>query len=644
MEDDPSIVVPPERDPTSPRYVFAPEHPRLAEVYISSITTPGIWPQLPAFIGYFASVGGLQGRERFLPSAMRTRAAAVPRQLTPVEAAVISRYMENVRNAGEWFGLIGIIGFTMQGYRSGKWPFAGFWKTISTPTAPGQPPPSGLVYPIGVGQPPEASPEAKPSTETKPSTEPNKATWSHSDRSESAENRKIIPKGGPPRSGPLSFIPAVTRWLLTTEPPPSFMLKIEDKARQKVLSTPESEHGSFRYQKRLEWYNQMSSANKDVVRFWSHQREDMIKELREDLKRIEEPGNIRSEGQDRPQKTLQELKTLLGDLETYEAQRAEAVEAAAAASAEKSAAAEASSAAAKAASEAKPEAKPEPRPQPHFQQEQARPGTHPKLNEIPEFKNAKVYTINLGPLQALKETLRLALWGITGKYLVTTAGMMYLLSQSRKKELADERLQEYQYDRMEYAKSKVQNEGRRAPSNMPPPAPRPREPREPESPTAREDTRFQDNDQQSLGGLQPEIIDWGDIGREEAPALAPIQRAPQYQRNESAWDRARRERDGPQGPAMEEDRWAPQAQQDRAATTTDMNTLSTWERIRQQSSEGSSAEKRVPGESRDTSTPTGESAWAKYGRGQDDSNKSKEQQQKEFDAQLEKERRGDGWK
>ncbi|KAK6524497.1 hypothetical protein TWF281_011404 [Arthrobotrys megalospora] len=309
------------------------------------------------------------------------------------------------------------------------------------------------------------------------------------------------------------------------------------------------------------------------------------------------------------------------------------------------AASEASKAASESAHGAGPKPNGAPQPTGSFPSRPGQPGSGFPPGTV-------VYSYQINSTKPIRNAFRAGAWAFFGKYVIGTIGLMWLTSGSRQKEIADERLQEYNYDRMEYAKVRMKEAATRRGLPVPP-----SQPQRQEAPGSDEDQgasrrpeRFEPVDTQSLGGVQSESIDWGDLLKDDAPAaqrqMSNDPALPPIRPGESAWDRARRAREGPQGPAMEEDRWAPQAQQDTAARTDDMANMSRWEKIRQQASEGYAGERRVPGEARDGGESSG--SFGGFGRKQrgQDRQKTKEELQREFDAQVDKERNFEegGWK
>ncbi|KAF3915219.1 hypothetical protein ABW20_dc0108536 [Dactylellina cionopaga] len=617
----------PERDPASPSYAFSPERESLREISPDSITTPGIIPPLPGFIAFFTGANGVLGRESFYVSALRHRCSLAGRAVSPVELAVLSRYTRNIQYGTEWFGFLGIVAMTVQGYRSQKWPLEEFWKNVFG-VGSNKPPPSGFVMPHGWGQDAGSAPA---------SSSTGSANHHPSPTSTSSPPPTLSPKPNTPTLEGRPFASRMLVQVATSGAAPAILLKLEAQMKEAASAYPEDQRNGLIYKTYKRLYDRIFMLNRRLERVGKLATQGFIAKLKEDAVRYEELAKRGEKGTAFYVNGAKEARSLLKEIEEIEAKKAANAASAPAPAATGSTATEAKP---EAKPEAKFEAKTEAKPEAKFTGQQS--NFRPPIRELPR-ENSNFFL--------MKDALRMATWGYMGKLFFGSLGIAYMTMRSRSYEQKDERLQEYNYDRMQYARAKIQNAADQRASVPVPSRPSYPPPSSQESSGGRsetDDSRFQEEDTQSLGGLQTEALDWSGIQREDEPTGVPAAgRVPPSGPQESAWERAKRARDGPRQPAMEEDRWAPQVQQDRAPSTPDMDSLSTWEKIRQRGSEGYSGQKRVPGEARD-SDKSGDSSFSSKSAFRQDNEgpKTKEDLQREFDAQLEKERQGeaDSWK
>ncbi|KAK6345925.1 hypothetical protein TWF730_010265 [Orbilia blumenaviensis] len=682
--------LPPSKDPASPHYIYHPEHERLSSLSPSVITTPPLTPALPAFIAYWTgmyNMYGVRGRDSVYIVAMRRRAEIIPRPFTQAEHAILGRYSQNMQNGAEYFGLLGLAGGIYWSTRTEFWPMEKSFRTMfgmKGGAAPAEQfPPSGFVYPNGWGQKEgggggnagsgagvgAGSGTGAPTGVPPESAAAEGTTNNASGRPTRIQLEKITPEAmRGPQIEPVkatfnySLSSRIQRWLYMAQCPPQLMINQIMKQKSRLDGVDPNSRDTARYKIMRDRIERMASGFQDFEKS-PFNRIEIRKDVAEELKKVKElPAELEA-----VQLRVKELESLLKEFDEFDRRLTEARktwtggaagtagEAAASAS---SAASEAAANAARKAEFAEELAKAEAEARATLSQKAPESSSHSSGPSRPGAPGTgppqfiRVYHFN--PVRNLKDFIRAGVWGFFGKYTVGTLGLIWLTSRSRQKEIADERLQEYNYDRMEYAKVRMKETMSRRGLPIPQqPQPQP-EPRDSDDggsgSSSRQPERFEPVDTQSLGGLQSEGIDWGDYVKDDAPAAARKQEngpvMPPLRPGESSWDRARRAREGPQGPAMEEDRWAPQAQQDTAVKTDDMANMSTWERIRQQASEGYGGERRVPGENRDGGE--GNTSFGGFGRRQQgqDRQKTREELQKEFDAQVEKDRRGEdgAWK
>ncbi|KAF3193734.1 hypothetical protein TWF225_009280 [Orbilia oligospora] len=698
-ETGPWANLPASKDPASPHYLYHPEHERLSSMVPSAITSPYIIPALPGFIAYWTGINtmyGVQGRDSVYVIAMRRRAELLPRPFTQTEHAILGRYSQNMQNGSEYFGLMGLVGGALHAVRTEYWPMEKSVRTMlgATGTAESAPP-SGFIYPNGWGQNEGGTSAAGAASAATSTTNPT--AGSASTAANSAESTIIPPRSGryPPIDPPMPRIdvtkisedylrgPRVTpppplmnyswgtalqRWFYMLQMPPHPMVNFTMWQLTRLRNAPPHQRDTDKYKQFYELVERFILWSRDWALLRDRSRLKMKSDFDKERARAHEYTNPMAQ---------KEIMTLGKELDEFDKKMAEARKA----WAERTAAAGEIEAAIIARRPLDPNAKPAPLPRnwaetEEYQKalkeakeldraamkERMESARSPSLQDNGEAprKTTATATTRSGNFKMIKDAFRVGTWAFFGKYVVGTIGLIWLTSRSRQMEVADERLQEFNYDRTEYAKLRMKETAARRGLPVPPPAPLPQQHGEPthgepthgdegESGTRRPD-RFESVDNQSLGGVQSESIDWGDFVKDDTPVVARQQsndsRLPPLRPGESAWDRARRAREGPQGPAMEEDRWAPQGQQDTAPKTDDMANMSRWERIRQQSSEGYGSERRVPGENRDGGDGSG--SFSGFGRRQQgqDRQKTKEELQREFDAQVEKERRGEegSWK
>ncbi|KAJ6258746.1 hypothetical protein Dda_6799 [Drechslerella dactyloides] len=607
--------VPPEQDPTSPRYTFAPEHPRLADITPGSITTPALMTQLPAPIAFFTGLSGVAGREFFFTQAMRSRAENAGRPMTPVEAAVLSRYTRNILTGTEWIGLGGIIASTYWGYLSGRWPLESFWRNVlggGGSNANSAPSPGSAVTQDAVSS---LARYGAPS-----------ATLGEEISKTFKESFSKMAKTG--EAGE-----ELTKLLAITE--------------AMVDNLPEHKRTGFGYRMFLWRYKLLNYVDRKNC--------DLINEhiaARHGSRGPQQEGNAPQELKPRIPYAELPREERLKLLEKYNPTIYNAFEQIKAARLSGQAHTDVRAPPA-AAMPPRPEvhAPPPPEAQPPPHHPDARPAPPPPPpppgsaaepsrpgEPHPQNPKVRVITLTVNPFTGMRDALRLGTWAFLGKYMFTTMGVMYMTLRSRNLEEKDERLQEFNYDRQAYAKRRLQEEmaksGRKLPPSRTPMPPRPLPTPAQHPADSDSDDQYQ-LDSQSLGGVQTETIDWGDLGPQPEAVGKPDSPAPP---TESAWARARRGQQPSPLPAMEEDQWAPRSQ-DSTPPEAEGGSVSTWERIRQQASEGYGGEKKFPGESR-----AGEDAYTGSGPGagaQEAKQQTKEQAQREFDAQLEKERRGE---
>ncbi|KAK6338053.1 hypothetical protein TWF696_001524 [Orbilia brochopaga] len=589
--------VPPEQDPTSPHYAFAPEHPRLADIIPSSITTPSLIPQLPAAIAFFTGISGAAGREFFYTQAMRSRAENAGRPMTPVEAAVLSRYTRNILTGTEWIGLGGIMASTYWGYVSGRWPLESFWKNV-----------------LGGGGGSTANPTFSPGYRPPQDTPMNTGMYVAPSRAVAEEFSKTVNE-------------SISTLRRTGD---------AGEGLTKLLAISEAMIDNIPENKRKGWMYRLFVWRYKMLNYWDKRNCDNINQ--ELAARRPPEGSTPQELKPRIPYAELPREERLKLLEKYNPTVYKAFE---------EIKAKKISGQAPSIPEMPP---PPPPPPPHADAHPPPPPSPPGTTAEPtrpgeqqsQGPKVRVIRVTVNPFQSMRETLRLATWAFLGKYMFTTLGVMYMTLRSRTLEEKDERLQEFNYDRQAYAKRRLEEEmaksGRRMPPTRMPTPSRPLPPPPSGGDGDVSDGQYQ-VDSQSLGGLQTETVDWGDLGPQQQEPVVPASPPPP---TESAWARARRGQQSPPLPAMEEDQWAPRSQ-DSTPGEADAGSVSTWERIRQQASEGYGREKRFPGESRNAEevyTENRPGASAKDARQQ-----TREQAQKEFDAQLEKERRGepDSW-
>lgn len=630
---------------------------------------------------------GVHGRDSVYIVAMRRRAELLPRPFTQTEHAVLARYSQNMQNGAEYFGLLGLVGGAYWGTRTEFWPMEKTFRTMfglkGGATGPGEAvPPSGFVYPNGWGQkegggstgPAGAGSTPNPTagststtapkvanTGASPVIPPHSNSWGSSNpplsRFDVTKITADYLRG--PRIKPMeptfnySWAPMLQRWLYMLQLPPQYIVNFTMWQIRRIGATPPEQRGTESYKQKYD----IAEWTVRWVRSWGLR----IDETRENTKKGMDTQLARARANDIG--GLEEIEALVKEYEEFDKRMAEArktwVGKTSALEGEIEAELVARRAAARAS--ARPTARPpasgkatgswgETKEEFKIRLDEAENEVRAKekmRHEVP--RNAIIIRIN--PLKSIKDAIRAGTWAFFGKYVIGTIGLMWLTSGSRRKEIADERLQEYNYDRMEYAKLRMKEAVARRGLPIPPTAP-PQQPHHDDGGESgsRQPERFKSVDNQSLGGVQSESIDWGDLVKDDTPVIARQQSKdstlPPIRPGESAWDRARRAMEGPQGPAMEEDRWAPQGQQDTAPKTDDMASMSRWEKIRQQASEGYASERRVPGENRDGGDGPG--SFGGFGRRQQgqDKQKTKEELQREFDAQVEKERRGEegAWK
>ncbi|KAK6497622.1 hypothetical protein TWF481_012027 [Arthrobotrys musiformis] len=672
--------------------------------------TPAL-PSFIAYWTGMYSMYGVHGRDSVYIVAMRRRAELIPRPFTQTEHAVLARYSQNMQNGAEYFGLLGLVGGGYWATRTEFWPMEKSFRTMfglqGGATGSEPLPPSGLVYPNGWGQQKEGGGNAgAPGTGSTTAAGPtagtsstvNQTVGSTSTAAPTAGNTtaptnipshsKAFGKPDPtipriditkitadylrgPRVNPVAptfnyaWALNINRWMYMLQMPPQYLVGFTMWQIRRLQAIPLEQRGNEYYKQRYELAEYSIRWARLLGQKVDRNRQGLRAELDEDMVKIRK-GVI--------QQNLDEAEALYKEVEEFDRRMAESrrawLERTSAATAEieagiissKNAAASAA-ASQKAvpqnwnqlkesfknlAQEAKAEAEAEAQIE-RSKAEAARsaafkPHGAPRV-ELPP--GAIVFQFN--PIKSIKNAIRVGTWAFFGKYVVGTIGLIWLTSGSRKKEIVDERLQEYNYDRMEYAKLRMKEAASRRGLPVPPSQQQQQEqephPGDEGGAGSRQPQRFEPVDGQSLGGVQSESIDWGDFVKDDTPALSRQSgndsALPPIRPGESAWDRARRAREGPQGPAMEEDRWAPQVQQDTAVKTDDMANMSRWERIRQQASEGYGGERRLPGEARDGGDNT--SSFGGFGRRQQgqDRQKTKEELQREFDAQVDKERRGE---
>ncbi|KAK6540351.1 hypothetical protein TWF694_009153 [Orbilia ellipsospora] len=606
----------PTKDPTSPYYIFHPEHPRLADTIPSSITTPKIGPQLPYPIAY---VTGFDNRRNFMSLAMAARGEpALGRPLTPVEAAVLTRYTQIMRNGGEWAGFLGLVSAAAIGMRTDSWPMEGIIRSAlgmrprnSEGSSLSSNSTASSSSATATANAASSGSEAVAAAETTATQKP-KWTFQAWAMKQTADD---------PQMGPKAF---------------QEIMKKKGELYRQLVAYPPERRADMEYRMLWSSYKHNLSLERDFTRAQLDMQEKVLAQAREALKLSETMSTVETEKDAVLDKSLakhvEKLKVVRDETKVWVEEVSAAVAAMEARQEIKPVEVN--------PSEIKPveinpsEIKPseiKPRQQPRL------PPPPPPATRLTQFFSGD--SAGTGRLYGVRDIFRVLTWAWVGKYIGSTVGLIFIISRSRRLEAEDERLQEYQYDRKEYAKQKAQHRE----TTLPKPAAQPTPIERPKSSDGgrgggREDTRYQETDTQSLGGLQAESIDWGDFKTDEAPA--PAQRVPSPRPGESSWERARREREGPQQPAMHEDSWAPQEQQDRAVSTA-AGSSSTWERIREQASEAYGGGKRIPGESRVDETPTGESAWSRLGQqAKPETPKSREELQREFDAELDKEWKG----
>ncbi|KAK6331669.1 hypothetical protein TWF718_002215 [Orbilia javanica] len=698
--------LPASKDPASPHYLYHPEHERLSSIVPSAITSPSITPALPSFIAYWTgmyNMYGVRGRDSVFVVAMRRRAEIIPRPFTQTEHAVLARYSQNMQNGAEYFGLLGLFGGAYWSTRTEYWPMEKTLRTMFLPSqgqpgATGSSPPSGFVYPNGWGQneaggttgaaaasstpnsaaspTPTAGPTASPTTAQTAANTQASSTGIPPSRLSGKFNPKALPiditqitesylKG--PRvqnTSPLlsyGFPLSFQRKLFMMPVPPDFMVRFAMWQVARLKAIPVEQRGSRMY----EMYYDLAEESIIRARSWGL----TMDKTRTAAKFVYE-SELKKHREGPETEVRKEIEALAKEIEAFEKQMVEAKkvwqdkmstlerEAEAEIVARRRPGAVASATidgkwmgakqewkdladAATKETEADQKRRPDP----------ARPASFQTHGASGPDIAKRTIVVQFSPVKSVMGAVRAGTWAFFGKYVVGTLGLIWLTSGSRRKEIADERLQEYNYDRMEYAKLRMKEAAARRGLPGPPPQTQ-QEPRygDDSESGSRQPERFEPVDSQSLGGVQSESIDWGDLVKDDTPVITRQQTntsvLPPGKPGESAWDRARRAREGPQGPAMEEDRWAPQGQQDTAPKTDDMANMSRWERIRQQASEGYGSERRIPGESRDGGDSAG--SFGGFGRKQQgqDRQKTREELQKEFDAQVEKDRRGEegSWK
>ncbi|KAF3912323.1 hypothetical protein AA313_de0205360 [Arthrobotrys entomopaga] len=627
----------PAKDPTSPYYIYHPEHPRLADTVPSSITTPRISPQLPYAVAFLT---GFHNRTQFMKMAMAARGEpALGRPLTPVEAAVLTRYTQVIRNGGEWAGILGMVTATAMGMRTDLWPMEGMIRSSlgMQPRESGwSPAPSETATP----PPPPPSTTSSSSATSSSSSSSTTASSSGAAAAEASSSSEAAAAEASASQKPKWSFQTWTMSTIAEDPrlgSEAFKRILDKKAQlyQKLASYPPEHRGERGY--RMSWtaFKINLSMERDLMRAQLVAQEKLVAQAKEALKEGEALAAAAGSEKEFPSDKGKSLMKQVKKLEVIRDETKMLIEEASAALAAMESRAEIKAPEVINPAEAKPsEASPFSRSQPRI------PQPPPKGSPFVEW------SVGAGESPWSRRAgggfIRILTWAWLGKYIGSTLGLMFFVSRSRRLEAQDERLQEYNYDRMEYARYRAQQLERSMPkpASQPVPIERPKTPEGGARARAKEDTRFQEADTQSLGGLQDEAIDWGDFKLDESPATAPAQRVPLPRPGESSWDRARREQDGPQQPAMHEDSWAPREQQDRAVSN-DSSSSSTWDRIREQASEAYGGGKRIPGESRVNETPTGESAWSRVGQqGKSESPKSREELQREFDSELEKEWRG----
>ncbi|EWC47920.1 hypothetical protein DRE_02802 [Drechslerella stenobrocha 248] len=577
------LGLPPEKDPTSPNYVFAPEHPRLENISPASITTPTLTPRLPVVIGGFT--GPVGPNDVFFIRAMRARGQSIGRPFTPVELAVLSRYTRNIQTGVEWVGLFGMAASAYWGFRSGLWPFEGMWRqAFGNKSA--QPQSQGPIQPMGPGNNPVSASSTEPSAPIKP--------FSRAEFNAMKEEIKTELKSELWRTFKSNDVPGEVRRVLVLH--------------QAYLDTfPEHRRRGISYRLNIGFYNIMDRFDKQIcdnenavqqaIRRQQPTYEPIIKIPISELS-VEEQRKIMEKcfpATYRGAERMREVRAKIAELSSNQSGT----------------------------------------PQPPGSQGEAE---RPKVGARPGASGVSSLS--------WREAFRLGTWAYVGKHLFVIFGVGVLAMRSRRLEEKDEQLQEFNHDRKNYARARFEEEMSRSRQRLPdqtgmPPHLPPRSAPPPTSqyPPTRGGGSTQDqDDSQSLGGLQPEAIDWGDFGKQEEATDAPSVRPPPP--TESAWVRARRGEQSQQ-PTMEQDQWAPRSQ-DPVPSAANTDNISAWDRIRQQASEGYGGERRMSGETKDAGDRY---AGPRDARGKEPKQKSREQAQKDFDAQLEKERRGepDSW-
>ncbi|KAK6506443.1 hypothetical protein TWF506_011353 [Arthrobotrys conoides] len=677
--------LPASKDPASPHYLYHPEHERLSSIVPSEITSPSIIPALPSFIAYWTGMHGIYdvpGRDSVSVLAMRRRAETLPRPFTQTEHAILSRYSKNLQNGSEYIGLLGLVGGAYQATRTEFWPMEESVRTmLGTIDTKESAPPSGFVYPNGWGQKEGngAAGASSSSSTVDPKTGSAPTTATIGSPTNIPPRTGHFRVRGPPMpriditkvsaeylSGPrvaptpplmnYSLVSAWYRWFYMLQMPPQGVVNFTTWQIKRLAKVP-PERRDNNYRRVYEMTEWCIFRSRELALLRDIARRKMKINMDKRRARVNEYTNPMAQD---------EILSLAKEFEEFDKKMAGAREAWVKRTGAIAQEIEAAVVARRALEETPTnwfgikkefkkvieDVKEEEEADKKKRVEAGRAAGSQGNGEVPR----KAVTIRVDAFKTVKEALRVGTWAFFGKYVVGTLGLIWLTSRTRGKEMADERLQEFNYDRMEYAKLKIKEAAAKRRLPVPPPSQPP--PQQHGDPThgdeggsgARRPERFESVDNQSLGGIQSESIDWGDFVKDDTPAVARQQSnnsvLPPLRPGESAWDRARRAREGPQGPAMEEDRWAPQEQQDKAPKTDDMANMSRWERIRQQASEGYGGERRVPGENRDGGDSSG--SFGGFGGRQQgqDRQKTKEELQREFDAQVEKDRRGEegSWK
>ncbi|KAF3936128.1 hypothetical protein ABW19_dt0200422 [Dactylella cylindrospora] len=559
--------LPPEKDPTSPHYVFHPEHERLSGISLDSITTPSLTPRLPAPIAYMTGLSGPFGRETFFMSAMRRRCELLGRPMTPVEMAVLGRYTTNMQTGTEWAGFFGMTGCAVRGWVTGLWPLENLWREALGIKKPGTgESPSDRIDPkSGVGGNGTASPGGRGAAQT----------------------QELGSKGR------LGFLGKTLAGDFSSPFSREGMRNMVDSMTSKLESIPEDQRETRQYKFLLKVRDSAKAQLEESERLMGLRRKEMIQDLES---RLEYMKSMKE--QYRHEFAEKEMERMLEDLKKQEDVVGKVREAA-----------EASGKA--------------------FEKTAADAPKEAPVRRV-------VVAAEQDSLAGLRTALRLGCWAVLGKYVFTALGITFLSMRSRGLEQRDERLQEYHHDKIQYARTILKEQMERA--RQPPDPTRqtgrgfPRQPLPPQRGSAGDTTPA--DDAQSLGGAQSETIFWGDLDNDDSESSVDATSKPS-QTGESVWARARKEREEDQSPA-ERDRFS--TPQSESTTINDTGNMSTWERIRQQTSSGFGlgGDKRVPGEP----VRPGES-WS-IGNSDRERQLAKEQAQREFDEQLERERRGEG--